>query len=119
MRLCRSWLSTEARIFELEERWSDLEVYLSKTYESWFRMTEGEQRSLPDAAEMFEIDRRIQAIQDSREEILPKLPGLVATTREAILMKFEVVAEALYLEDYRNELNLLNSARRDLEAAWR
>jgi hypothetical protein len=82
-------------------------------------MTEAEQRGLPDAAEMFEIDRRIEAIHDSREAILPKLPALVATTREAILMKFEVLAEALFLEDHRDELDLLNSARRDLEAAWR
>jgi hypothetical protein len=51
--------------------------------------------------------------------ILPKLPALVATTREAILMKFQVVAVSLALEENRLELNLLNSARRDLEAAWR
>jgi hypothetical protein len=65
------------------------------------------------------IDARMDAIQDAREDIIPRLPGLIATTREAILMKFEVVADLLRLEDHRDELNLLNSARRDLDAAWR
>jgi hypothetical protein len=82
-------------------------------------MTEAEQRLLPGAAEMFEIDARMTAIHANREDILPKLPSLLATTREAILMKFQVVAVSLALEENRLELNLLNSARRDLEAAWR
>jgi hypothetical protein len=119
IRLCRSWLSTEAQIFRLQERWSDVENHVVAKYDNWFTLTEDEQRKLPDAAEMFEIDARMDAIQDAREDIIPRLPGLIATTREAILMKFEVVADLLRLEDHRDELNLLNSARRDLDAAWR
>ena len=119
IRLCRSWLSTEAQIFKLQERWSDVENYVVAKYDNWFTLTEDEQRKLPDAAEMFEIDARMDAIQDAREDIIPRLPELIATTREAILMKFEVAADLLRLEDHRDELNLLNSARRDLEAAWR
>jgi len=119
IRLCRSWLSTEAQIFKLQERWSDVENYVVANYDNWFTLTEDEQRKLPDAAEMFEIDARMDAIQDAREDIIPRLPGLIATTREAILMKLEVVADLLRLEDHRDELDLLNSARRDLEAAWR
>ncbi|HEY2752749.1 hypothetical protein [Phenylobacterium sp.] len=119
LRLCRSWLSTEAQVFDLLSQWRSLEKHVCAKHHNWFRMTEAEQRRLPDAAEMFEIDAQIATIYDAREDILPKLPALVSTTREAILMKFEVVAEALCLEDNRDELNLLNSARRDLEAAWR
>jgi hypothetical protein len=119
IRLCRSWLSTEAQMFRLEERWSDIENHLAAKYDNWFKLTEDEQRNLPDAAEIFEIDARLDAISDAREEIIPRLPGLIATTREAILMKFEVLANLLCLEDHRDELNLLNSARRDLDAVWR
>lgn len=119
LRLCKSWLSTEAEHYELAGRWCDQENFLSAKYPNWFGMTEAEQRMLPDAAELVEIDARLAAYPNGHGNILPKLPALVATSREAILIKFEVVATALCLEDNRDELRLLNSARRDLEAAWR
>jgi hypothetical protein len=119
IRLCRSWLSTEAEIFRLQEQWCDIENHLTDKYETWFRLTEDEQRTLPDAAEMFAIDARMDAIHDARQDIIPLLPRLVATTREAVLLKFEVLATLLGLEDRRDELALLDSARRDLDAVWR
>jgi hypothetical protein len=117
--LCRSWLSAQAQIFRLEERWSYIENYVAATCGNWFELTEDEQRKLPYAAEMFAIDARIDAIYVDQEDIIPMLPGLIATTREAVLLKFEVLANLLRLEDHRDELNLLNGARRDLDAAWR
>lgn len=119
VRLCKCWLSTEAQHYDLAGQWCDQEKLLIARHSNWFKMTEAERRQLPDAAELFEIDARLDVYPKGHEDILSELPALVATSREAILMKFEVVAGALRLEDNQDELRLLNSARRDLEAAWR
>lgn len=119
VRLCKSWLSAEAEHYDLAGRWCDQENFLCAKYSNWFRMTEAERRKLPDAAELFKIDAQLDLYPKGHENILPKLSTLVATSREAILMKLEVVAAALCLEANEDELTLLNSARRDLEAAWR
>jgi hypothetical protein len=119
VRLCKSWLSAEAEHYDLAGRWCDQENFLCAKYSNWFKMTEAERRKLPDAAELFKIDAQLDLYPKGHGEILPKLAALAATSREAILMKFEVVAAALCLEANEDELTLLNSARRDLEAAWR
>ncbi|HEX3367002.1 hypothetical protein [Phenylobacterium sp.] len=119
MRLCRSWSSTEAQIFRWQGQCCDIENYLAAACDIWFELTQDEQRKPPDAAEMFEVDARIDAPRDAREETIPMLPGLVATSREANLIKFEVLATLLRPEGHRDELILLHSARRDVEAAWR
>jgi hypothetical protein len=119
VRLCKSWLSTEAHHYDLAGRWCDQEKLLIARYSNWFKMTEAERRRLPDAAELFKIDAQLDVYPKGHEDILPKLAALGATSREAILMKFEVVAAALRLEENEDELRLLDSARRDLEAAWR
>src|ERR1700733_4448220 len=46
IRLCRSWLSTEAQIFRLQERWSDIENHLAANCDNWFELTQDEQRKL-------------------------------------------------------------------------
>jgi hypothetical protein len=119
VRLCKSWLSAEAEHYDLAGRWCDQENFLCAKYSSWFKMTEAERRLLPDAAELFKIDARLDVYPKGHDDILPKLAKLVATSREAILMKFEVAAAGLCLEDNGDELRLLNSARHDLAAAWR
>ena len=48
----------------------------------------------------------------------PSLPLATATTREGVLLKFEVVMAELFVQDFPVIYGLLHTAVRDLKALW-
>lgn len=117
IRLCKFWLAHEAKTTGLARRWSEVETYLAQNCR-WFDLSEAEQSALPEAAELWAIDARLERLSGEAAHIIPMLPSLAATNRMAILLKFKVLAHVLKREDYADEHALLRSALLDLEAAW-
>jgi hypothetical protein len=114
---CESWLAKEAQTNRLASRWSAVESHLAK-HHGWFTLCQAERLALPEAAEMREIDARLERLSGECAHVIPKLPSLAATSRTAILLKFEVLAHVLRREEHRDEHALLRSTLRDLKAAW-
>jgi hypothetical protein len=116
--LCRLWLTNEAEQHRLLRQWGDLEARLARNFR-WFKLSPDEQRALPEAAPLYEIDARLERLFSQREALAPKLPRLTASSREAVMLKFEIVTKELVIEDFPPIHGLLKSAVRDLGVLWR
>ncbi len=72
----------------------------------------------PQAAPLRAIDARLDQLHAEREALAPSLPLSTATTREGVLLKFEVVMAELFVQDFPVIYGLLHTAVRDLKALW-
>ncbi|WP_421935484.1 hypothetical protein [Phenylobacterium sp.] len=114
--LCRTWLANKAETMRLLERWGDIEAELMRL--------QGPPRpgdalmAGPQAAPLRVIDARLDQLHAEREALAPSLPLSTATTREAVLLKFEVVMAELFVQDFPVIYGLLHTAVRDLKALW-
>ncbi|MDB5440558.1 MAG: hypothetical protein JWM33_2985 [Caulobacteraceae bacterium] len=101
----------------LLRRWGDIEGDLLHHYQ-WSSLTEVERRTLPQAGPLHAIDARLEKIFAEREALAPKLPLTTATTRQGVMLKFEVVTRELQIQDFPVIHGLLRTAVRDLAAIW-
>lgn len=114
--LCRAWLANKAETMRLLERWGDIEAELMRL--------QGPPRpgealmAGPRAAPLRAIDARLDQLHAEREALAPSLPLSTATTREGVLLKFEVVMAELFVQDFPVIYGLLHTAVRDLKALW-
>lgn len=114
--LCRTWLANKAETMRLLERWGDIEAELMRL--------QGPPRpgdalmAGPPAAPLRAIDARLDQLHAEREALAPSLPLSTATTREGVLLKFEVVMAELFVQDFPVIYGLLHTAVRDLKALW-
>lgn len=114
--LCRTWLANKAETMRLLERWGDIEAELMRLQgpsRPGAALTAGSQ-----AAPLRAIDARLDQLHAEREALAPRLPLSRATTREGVLLKFEVVMAELYVQDFPVIYGLLHTAVRDLKALW-
>ena len=114
--LCRSWLANKAETMRLLERWGDIEAELMRLQApspAGAALMAG-----PQAAPLRAIDARLDQLHAEREALAPSLPLSTATTREGVLLKFEVVMAELYVQDFPVIYGLLHTAVRDLKALW-
>lgn len=114
--LCRTWLANKAETLRLLERWGDIEAELMRLQgpsPAGAALTAG-----PQAAPLRAIDARLDQLHAEREALAPSLPLSTATTREGVLLKFEVVMAELFVQDFPVIYGLLHSAVRDLKALW-
>lgn len=97
--------------------WQRLETFLFKHHD-WPRLTTAEQRRLPQAAPLFEMDRRLSALHEQRQDLLPEIQASAASTRNGTLAKLEVLASILDLTDHPDAHALLRSALSDINRLW-
>jgi len=114
--LCRTWLANKAKTMRLLERWGDIEAELMRLQgpsRPGDALTAG-----PQAAPLRAIDARLDELHAEREALARSLPLSTATTREGVLLKFEVVMAELFVQDFPVIYGLLHTAVRDLKALW-
>jgi hypothetical protein len=114
--LCRTWLANKAETLRLLERWGDIEARLMQVQGA--SLAGDALKTLPQAAPLRAIDARLDELHAEREALAPSLPLSTATTREGVLLKFEVVMAELFVQDFPVIYGLLHTAVRDLKALW-
>lgn len=108
------WLALNAETERLQSRWGQLEDALVR-HHRWYKLTERERCRLPAGQELFDIDERMDALDDEREAALKRLPMLQAKTKAGLAAKLAVAAIAISPYDHEDEHNLIASILRDLK----
>ena len=116
--ICEALLAGEAEASSLAGLWGKLESHMVK-HHNWCGISEQEQRALPGAKEMHEIEARLTILSREREKILPLLPAMAATDRSTMILKLKVVLMLLLPDEHPEARTLLDSALRDLAVVWR
>lgn len=94
---CAKWLATDFEIDRLSLRWAALETRMAREF-GWLALPEAERRALPQAAEMFVIERRLDELSDERERQLETLATLRAGDLHGVASKLAVAARLLQPE---------------------
>nr|WP_295107850.1 hypothetical protein [uncultured Caulobacter sp.] len=114
--VCRAWLANKAEMMRLLDRWAEIED----------RLMDAGRRAGSDhlsgyvhqAPPLRAIDARLDQLGAERQVLAPKLAALQATTREAVMLKLEVVTAELFVQDFPVIYGLLHTAVRELDALW-
>ena len=109
---CADWLALDLEIDRLALRWAQLETLMARDH-GWLTLGHAERRALPEAAEMFEIDDRLEALSRQRERMLKPLSRLHANTLHAVASKL-VIAARLMQHDENPAQPFVASAVREL-----
>lgn len=114
--LCRTWLANKAEMMRLLDRWAEIEDRLMDAG----RRAGSDHLSgdIHQAAPLRAIDARLDQLGAERQVLAPKLAALKATTREAVMLKLEVVTAELFVQDFPVIYGLLHTAVRELDALW-
>jgi len=115
---CESLLASQEETARLSLRWARLEQDMVE-HNRWLELSEAEQLALPAAREMHEIDARLAALNEEREEMLPLIEALAAVDRRALMLKLQIVRMLLLPEENPQGRALFDSALRDLAILWR
>ena len=91
---CAEWLAIDLESDRLSLRWAALETRLVDEC-GWFSLSNVERRGLPQAAEMFEIEERLDRLSDEREQRLAALASLRAQDLQGVAGKLAVGARVL------------------------
>lgn len=94
---CAEWLAIDFESDRLSLRWAALETRMVDECR-WFSLSSVERRGLPQAAEMFEIEERLDRLSDEREQRLAALAGLRAQDLQGVASKLAVAARVLLHE---------------------
>lgn len=76
--LCTEWLALDLEIDRLSLRWSSLELQAAREFD-WFKLSTVNRRALPMAAEMADIDARLEQLFKDRAKGLKALRRTKAT----------------------------------------
>lgn len=115
--VCRTWLANKAEMMRLLDRWAEIEDRLMDAG----RLAGSDHVSgdIHQAAPLRAIDARLDELRAERQLLAPKLAALKATTREAVMLKLDVVTAELFVQDFPVIYGLLHTAVRELDALWR
>ena len=91
---CAEWLAIDRESDRLSLRWAALEARLIAEHR-WFELSAVEQRRLPQAAELLEIEARLDRMSDEREARLEALAGLDARDLQGVAGKLAVADRLL------------------------
>lgn len=114
--VCRAWLANKAEMMRLLDRWAEIEDRLMDAGRR--ARTDRLSGDIHQAAPLRAINVRLDQLGAEREVLAPKLAALQATTREAVMLKFEVVRAELFVQDFPVIYGLLHTAVRELNALW-
>jgi hypothetical protein len=104
------WIALDHEIDRLALRWSKLETLMVRQH-GWFALNPFERRALPEAAEMFAIDDRLEALSRQRERLLKPLAQLPAVTVNAVASKLVIAARLLQHEEAPAQPFVANAVR--------
>jgi hypothetical protein len=113
--LCQRWQALRAEIERRQSRWSALESWLIHNH-SWCDLSAEEQGGLPAAAELHEIDARLDELFDRLAALGEVLPSLPATNPTAIVAKLSVAAALIWPQDEPQAHQLIVASIREITA---
>jgi len=108
----RRFLYIDGKISRLQ-RWARLESYLVD-HHNWCRLTDAEQRTLPAAQELRDIDGMLELLFEQREALLPKLPARGASSLQVVVARLAVVERLIWRDDFPEAHAMIAGAREDL-----
>ena len=114
--VCRAWLANKAEMMRLFDRWAEIEGRLMEA--SRWAGADNASVDIHQAPPVRAINARLEQLSDERQMLAPQLAALQATTREAVMLKLEVVTAELFVQDFPVIYGLLHTAVRELAALW-
>nr|WP_290916106.1 hypothetical protein [Hyphomonas sp. 34-62-18] len=111
--ICQNWLRLNAEQDALTLRWQELESFVGREY-NWFRLSEAERQLVPEAAEMAAIDQSVDALFNTRQDILSRLPDIKAASLYGVSLKLSVAAASVLPDENAEAHALLKSTLNDL-----
>lgn len=115
---CARWLAINAKIERLQTRWGKLESWLAREH-SWFQLSPAEQKALPWAKELHDIDGRLGVLFEQRNAVLESLPTCDSASMESVIARLAVAERLIWPCDDPEAHALIAGARRDLIAISR
>lgn len=112
--LCEAWRAKTAESHRLMRRWGDVEAGLAASH-NWFKLTEHERLSLPEADELRRIDGRLDELIDERDALLAVLPDLMGATPRAVLARLAVAADLIEPIEHPKAHAIIRRVIRDIE----
>lgn len=109
------YLQIDARISRLQRRWGRLESYLADRHD-WLRLSKAEQRAVPGAEELRDIDGMLDLMFEQREKLLAELPVRGATSLEVVIARLAVAERLIWRDDFPEAHAMIAGAREDLSA---
>lgn len=114
--VCRAWLANKAEMMRLLDRWAEIEGGLMDAARR--AGSDHVSGDIHQAAPLRAIDAWLDQLGAERQVLAPKLATLKATTREAVMLKLEVVTAELFVQDFPVIYGLLHTAVRELDVLW-
>lgn len=113
--LARQCLALHRENERLHRRWGDAEAWLADNHD-WFKLTEAQQRALPEARKLYDIDQRFAALKKERPRAMRCLRRARAQSLAGAIGKLRVVAAAIDPDESPSAHRLLEATIRDLNA---
>lgn len=111
---CENWLALDAERNRLSRRWQKLETQLAHEH-NFLKLSRRQQRKLPQAQELYEIDDRLEELWEQQDALLKILPTLVATSALGLAGKLAVAATHVCKDENEEGHYLIVSILRDLK----
>ena len=111
----KRYLYIDTKIDRLQRRWGRLESYLANEH-NWLRLTDAQQKTLPAAQELRDIDGMMERLFEQRDALLQTLPVRGAVTLEVVIARLAVVERLIYRADHPEAHAMISGARQDLIA---
>jgi hypothetical protein len=115
---CEGWLALHDEHERLARRWQKLEARLAREHD-FLKLSRRQQRRLLQAQELYEIDDRLEELQEEQEALLKMMPTIVATSALGLAGKLAVAATHVCKDDNEEGHHLIASILRDLKAMMR
>lgn len=111
---CRAWLALEEKHQDLIRRWQELDNYLIRE-RYWSDPSRQRCTVIPDAVELEAIEHRLEALYETRQELLTTLPNVPSTTQQGLALKLAIAAIIVMPDENEQAHNLITSALHDLQ----
>ena len=110
---CRAWLALEETHQDLVRRWQALDTYLIRE-RYWSDLSRQRCAAMPEAVELDAMDHRLEALYETRQELLTALPEVPASTPQGLALKLAILAIIVMPDENEQAYNLITSALKDL-----
>ncbi|HEX8900251.1 hypothetical protein [Vitreimonas sp.] len=115
LELARQCLALRRENERLHRRWGDTEAWLADNHD-WFKLTDAQQRALPEARKLYDIDRRFVALEKERPRAMRRLRRTPAKSLAGAIGKLRVVVAAIEPDEFPSAYRLLEATIRDLQS---
>lgn len=112
---CQAWLNHQAEACRLSLEWGQVEARLQAEH-GWYKMPTADRERHPGQAELDAIQVLLEELDVARDQLLPTLANLRATTTETVALKLAVVAEIVDIADFPEAHALIVRAREEMLA---